>query len=61
MYTYLSINSSYICMAKAELDTFYEILRHFSFCDRTNIYPQDQINRALLLTLKTKELDPVSK
>lgn len=48
-------------MAKAELDTFYEILRHFSFCDRTNIYPQDQINHALLLTLKTKELDPVSK
>lgn len=48
-------------MAKADLATFYEILKHFSFCDRINIYPQDQINHALLLTLETKKLEPVSK
>lgn len=48
-------------MAKAGLATFYETLKHFSFYDRINIYPQDQINHALLLTLKTKTLEPISK
>lgn len=41
--------------------TFYKILKYFAFCDRINIYPQDQINRELLLTLETKKLGSVLK
>lgn len=59
---YLAINVLYICMAMADLATFYTILKHFIFCDRINIYPQDQINHELLLTLETKKkLEPVLK
>lgn len=43
-------------MAKADLATFYKILKYFVFHDRINIYPQDQINRELLLTLETKKV-----
>lgn len=43
-------------MAKADLATFYKVLKHFVFHDRTNIYPKDQINRDLLLTLETKKV-----
>lgn len=36
---YLAINAFYIHIARAELATFYKILKHFVFCDRINIYP----------------------